>query len=183
MYCECVTIERTRQRQQRQQQNNSAEDGKNGFAETHALAEHTPLFGAYLWITVGVCRCVLDKTMSMKSFPEGTTVICLKLYCRDWSAIFYGAVGSTQQLCPCVFLFFLKKKFSSNQRVCEAKQEQAARKVKQETRGKMVSTCAGNETLQIKCKRVKMKAPEPIKGRHSVYVSACVVWPQCNPLR
>lgn len=36
----------------------------------------------YLWMTVGVFRCVIDNTMSIKSLPDGTTVICLKLYCR-----------------------------------------------------------------------------------------------------
>ncbi|PON89182.1 hypothetical protein TorRG33x02_150450 [Trema orientale] len=34
-----------------------------------------------LWTTVGVCRWVRDRMMSMKSFPFGTTVIFLKLYC------------------------------------------------------------------------------------------------------
>ena len=33
-----------------------------------------------LWTTVGVCRCVFDSTMSMKSLPVGTTWMVLKLY-------------------------------------------------------------------------------------------------------
>lgn len=33
-----------------------------------------------LWTTVGVPRCVLERTMSMKSLAPGTTLMVLKLY-------------------------------------------------------------------------------------------------------